>query len=190
MNSLDVIFLIIIIIFSIRGLFRGLITEFIVLTALILGYVAAFTYLDYGIVILIKFFPKLPEFAARVISFVIIFLIINIILRSLGKILNQFVKYVFLKSINRLAGAVFGMMKIVLIISLVLILIDFIPFSGHFLTFTGAYESQLYQPVKSFAPQVYRVVISIIPGSSEIHQQVIDTIQQADSTARSLIKPF
>lgn len=190
MNSFDVILSVIIIIFTVRGIFRGLITEFIVLTALILGYVLAFTYLDTGLKLLIHFFPGLPEFAARILSFVLIFLIVNIILRALGRILNRLIKYVFLKSINRLAGGVFAFIKVVLIISLVLIVIGFIPFSAQALNYIGAGESSLYLPIKQFAPQVYKIVMSVLPGSGELHQKVIDTIQQADSTAKNIINPF
>ncbi len=198
MNSLDVILLVIIIIFTIRGVFRGLITEFIVLTAIIGGFITAFSCLEYGIVILIHFFPELPEFAARVTAFAAIFLVVNILLRSLGKILNHLIKQISLKSVNRLAGGIFACLKIVLILSLILIMFDYIllslndfmPVSGRVLEFIGANDSRLYMPIKQFAPQVYTAAASIIPGSGEIHRKVIDTIQQADSTARSVIKPF
>lgn len=190
MNSLDVILSIIIIIFTIRGIFRGLITEFIVLSALILGYILALTYLDYGVKLLIHFFPALPEFAARILSFVIIFLIVNIILRSVGRLLNRLIKYVFLKSINRLAGGFFAFTKAVFIISLTIILIGFIPFSAQAFKHIGAEQSKLFYPIRQFAPQVYKVVISVLPGGAELHQKVIQTIQQADSTAKDMINPF
>ena len=198
MNSLDVILLVVIIVFTIRGVFRGLITEFIVLTAIIGGFITAFSCLEYGVALLLHFFPELPEFAARVAAFAAIFVIVNILLRALGRILNQIVKKVSLKSVNRLAGGIFGCLKIVLILSLVLIMFDyillslnsFLPVSGRVLEFIGAEDSSLYKPIKHFAPQVYTVAASIFPGSGEIHRKVIDTIQQADSTARSVIKPF
>lgn len=190
MNSLDVILAVVIIIFTVRGVFRGLVTEFIVLSALILGYILAFTYLQSGINLLLHFFPGLPEFAARILSFVLIFLIINIILRMIGRILNRLIKYVFLKSVNRLAGGAFAFIKIVLIISLILILIGFIPFSAQALDHIGAGESKLYLPIRQFAPQVYKIVISVLPGGAELHQKVIHTLQQADSTAKDIINPF
>jgi len=190
MNSLDVIFLVIIILFTIRGLFRGLITEFIVLTALIMGYFFAFSYLGSAIRILHKFFPLLSGAAAKVISFILIFLIVNIILRIAGKFLNKIVKYVFLQSVNRLAGGLFAFIKVTLIISLLLILIDFLPLAGSIRKFIGAPQSRLYLPVKHFAPQVYNVIMSVLPGSGGLQGKVMQTIQQADSTARRLVKPF
>ena len=198
MNSLDVILLTIIIVFTIRGIFRGLITELIVLTAIIGGIIISFSLLEAGTAVLLHFFPKLPVFAARVAAFAAIFVIVNILLRALGRILNQIVKKISLKSVNRLAGGIFGCIKIMLILSLILIMFDyvlltlnnFLPVSGRVLEFIGAEESFLYQPIKHFAPQVYTAVVSIFPGTGEIHRKVIEALQSAETAAKSVMKPY
>lgn len=189
MNYFDISIVIIIALFTIRGFFRGLITELMILVSIILGFIIAITYLDVCIQFLLKIFPSLPVFAARILSFILIFLIINITIRLICKALNNFASFTFLQSINHLAGALFGFGKIVILISIVFILIEFIPRSDYFLNLLGTDESLFYQPVKNFAPGLYNLVTSIFPGNQNLQERIMNTLSEADSTAKQFIKP-
>lgn len=190
MNSFDITLLVIIAVFAIRGIFRGLITELTVLIALIAGYVFGFLYLDYGMLFLQKFFPALPEFAAKIISFAIIFLFVNILLRLLAKGLNKFASFTFMQPVNKSAGGIFAAAKATLFLSIAFLILEFIPFSSQIKVSIGAQQSGLYEPVRAFAPFVYRTVTAIFPDDLNIQEKFEQTIQKADSTAKQYIPPI
>lgn len=190
MNSFDITLLVIISVFAIRGVFRGLITELTVLIALVAGYVLGFTYMQQGVHLLKNFFPALPEFASRVIAFTAIFLIVNISLRMLAKMLNKFASFTFMQSVNKIAGGLFAAAKAALFISIFFILIEFIPFSGQIKKSSGAEESGLYNPIRAFAPLVYNTLTAVVPGDYKLQEKLDQTIQKADSTAKQYIPPI
>lgn len=190
MNSFDITLLVIIAVFAVRGVFRGLITELTVLIALITGYVLAFLYLDHGVYILQKYFPALPEFASKIIAFAIIFVLVNIALRMVAKGLNKFASFTFMQSVNKSAGGIFAAAKAILFISIAFLVLEFIPFSTQIKQAAGASESSLYDPVRAFAPAVYRTITSIFPDHLQIQQKLEQTMQKADSTAKEYIPPI
>lgn len=190
MNYFDVIIFIILGLFTIRGVFRGLVTELIILISLIMGFVIAFTYLDDARQFILGMFPLLPDSVARIVAFIILFLVINIVLRILGRVLNKFVTFTFLQPINRLAGGVFAFFKVAIIMSLVFVLIDFIPLSKEIEKMIGADQSFSYAPLQKLAPAVYSFFLSVFPNHENLQEKFMRTIQSADSTARKHVLPF
>lgn len=190
MNSFDLILIIIISLFTIRGVFRGLITELTVLIALIAGYVLAFRFMDNGVLFLQSYFPLLQEFAVKIIAFVAIFLIVNIVLRLLAKVLNKFASFTFLQPINKIAGGIFGAAKVMLLVSIAFIILEFLPFSTAIRQSIGATESFLYKPLRAFAPGVYKIITAVLPEDSGIQDKLEQTIQKADSTAKEYVPPI
>lgn len=189
MNSFDITLLVIISVFAIRGIFRGLITELTVLIALIAGYVLGFIYLPQGVHILHKIFPSLQEFATKAIAFTAIFLIVNITLRLLAKMLNKVASFTFMQSVNKTAGGIFAAAKAALFISIFFILLEFIPFSGQIKKSSGAEDSSLYKPIRAFAPLVYNAVTAVVPGDLRLQEKLDQTIQKIDSTKKEYIPP-
>ena len=190
MNYLDFFFIITISIVTIRGVFRGLISELAILIALILGFIITFTFLNDGVRLITGVFPDLPEFAARIIVFIFLFLIVNIVIRLLSNILNKFAKVTFLQPVNKIAGGVFAFIKITLILSLLIILIEFVPFSESFFNALGKEESISFSFIRNFAPALYTIITAVFPGSESLNTKMMQTINNADSTAKELIKQF
>lgn len=190
MNYLDFFFIIVITLVTIRGVFRGLITELAILIAIILGFVISFTFLNDGVKLIMTQFSDLPEFAARIIVFIVLFLAVNIIIRLLSKILNKFAKITFLQPVNKIAGGLFAFIKVAVILSILIILIEFVPFSDQFMNALGKEESISYTFVRNFAPAVHGILTAVLPGSDSLHEKMMQTIDSADSTAKELIKPF
>lgn len=190
MNNFDIILIILIALVTIRGIFRGLITELIVLISLILGIFVAFTYLTPATNLVLTKLPEIPEFAVRIIVFIVLFLTVNLAVRFIGKMLNKFASLTFLQPVNRLAGGLFAFGKIILIISVIFILVGFIPFSNILMKKLGAEESLLYKPILAFAPAFYRILTSILPVDNQFQQNVLDSFQSADSTVKRMINPF
>ncbi|MGD9486719.1 MAG: CvpA family protein [Calditrichaceae bacterium] len=187
MNYLDITLIITIAIFTIRGLFRGLITELMTLVALILGFFIAVYYLQPAVQLLLVSFPSLPEFAARIIGFIVLFFAVNLTVRLLSKLLNSFASLGLLQPVNKIAGGVFGFVKTVFVLSIILIMIEFIPGSNTLLNAIGKENSMVYGSVKNFAPNIYNFIVAFIPGNEKLYDQIIDGFRQADSTAKKLI---
>ena len=190
MNQFDTVIFILLTLFAIRGIFRGLVTELIVLISLVLGFLIAFTYFPQLQTVLLKLFPLLPPFAARIIAFVILFLVVNIALRLIGKALNKLVHFTFLNSINRLAGGLFGFFKAALMVSLFIMIVEQTPFTLQIKRMIGAENSVSYDALKNIAPGVYDVLLSVIPGENQLQQDIINSIQKMDSTTQKMVNPF
>ena len=126
MNLFDIIVIVILGYCLIRGIFRGLVKELSSIIGVFGGFYAAYTYYP----VLAK---PLSEWIANagylnILSFLIIFCGVFIIISILGIIINYLLKIVFLGWLDRVSGAMFGAMKGILIVSVLLIaLTAFLP---------------------------------------------------------------
>ena len=105
------------------------------------------------------------------ISFAITFLLIIIAVHFLAKLLEKFISIIALGFVNKLLGAVFGLLKAGVILSVVLVLINLADEKFKFIPSEEKSESLLYEPVLSLVPAVIPGVkdyfkIALIPGSS------------------------
>ena len=126
MNFFDIIVIVILGYCLIRGVFRGFVKELSSIIGVLGGFYAAFTY--YMVVA-----KPLSKWIANsgylnILSFLIIFCGVFIMISILGVIINYLLKIVFLGWLDRIFGAVFGAMKGILIVSVLLIaLTAFLP---------------------------------------------------------------
>lgn len=104
--------------------------------------------------------------------------------------LNKFARVTFLQPVNKIAGGIFAFIKVTIILSILIILVEFIPFSEQFLNALGKQESISYSFVRNFAPNILAILTAVIPGSASIHEKMMQSINSVDSTAKQLIKPF
>ena len=187
MNYIDLSFLAIITLVTIRGLFRGLITELMVLVAIIVGFITATSLNPYFQKYLIGIFPDLTPSIARIIAFILIFVAVNIIVRLISMTLNKIATFTFLQPVNKIAGAVFAFTKVTLMLSIILIVIEFIPGSEYLTDKLGKNESFVYQPVKKFAPFTWDLFFG---GSDKSFKDIIPPGFNTDSTASKIINKF
>jgi membrane protein required for colicin V production len=155
MNSLDLFILIFASIFFIRGIFRGFVFELITVAGLIIGYLVAITYLDILSSLLIRFFPALPIAVCYIISFIVIFIVTNVVLRFVANVLTRTLKFAMLGWLNRLFGGLFGLVKGILILSILVFLVSFVPFSTQFIAMIGTDQSILFPLLKALGPELY-----------------------------------
>ncbi len=188
MNYFDIFFLIILIYFTIRGLFRGLINELMILVSLILGFILATFYHEELSFFLQTIFHDINVSILKIISFSLIFIIVTIVARILAKLLNKMVTFTFLQPINRITGAFFGLGKGLFIIGILFTLIDLIPFSSFIMEKAGIENSLLYSPIKSLIETLYNFILGIAPTNFNIEDKLIDGMGKADSTAKQLFK--
>ena len=118
MSLVDILILVILGVFLVKGVLRGLLKEICSLLGLVLGGVFAFT-----------LYPMLAAtlghafgFSERInngLAVLAIFLGVVLVFAVIGMLLHRFVKVILLGGVNRLAGALFGLIQGVVILSLV-----------------------------------------------------------------------
>jgi membrane protein required for colicin V production len=126
MNPFDVFIIIVICYSIIRGLFRGLVKEVSSIIGVLGGFYAAYSY--YPMVAkLIAGFIEDPSYL-NILSFLIIFCAILITISIIGVIIKYLLNVAFLGWIDRLCGVFFGLIKGILIVTvLFIILTTFLP---------------------------------------------------------------
>jgi membrane protein required for colicin V production len=126
MNLFDIIVIVILGYCLIRGIFRGLVKELSSIIGVFGGFYAAYTYYPVLAKPLSKWIANVGYL--NILSFLIIFCGVFIVISILGIIINYLLKIVFLGWLDRVSGAMFGAMKGILIVSVLLIaLTAFLP---------------------------------------------------------------
>ncbi|WP_026754592.1 CvpA family protein [Sediminibacter sp. Hel_I_10] len=143
----------------IRGFMKGLFVEVASLVALIAGVYGAIHFSDYAAGFLaskVDWDEKYIDIVAFAVTFVIIVLIIALA----GKALTKLANFAALGILNKLLGGVFGVLKIGLILSIILIVFenmnDTIPFTDK----EDLEDAVLYKPVKQLAPMIFPSIIN------------------------------
>ena len=126
MNSLDIIFLILIGVSVIYSFIRGLVREVFSFLAIILGFFGASqAYLPVA-----NWLRKwiTNETLSQILGFAILFILIAFCLGLLGRLLSRLVQKMDLSWADRLAGGVFGLLKALLLIAIILLVLTaFLP---------------------------------------------------------------
>lgn len=126
MNLFDIIVVIILGYCIIRGIFRGLVKEVASIIGVLGGFYAAYTYYPLVAKPLSKWIVDTGYL--NILSFLIIFCGIFLVISILGVIINYILKIAFLGWFDRFCGALFGTVKGILIVSVLLIaLTSFLP---------------------------------------------------------------
>jgi membrane protein required for colicin V production len=132
MNPFDIIIIVILGYSLVRGIFRGLVKEVSSIIGVLGGFYAAFTYYT----ILTKFLSGLIKETAylNILSFLIIFCSVLIIVGILGVFIKYLLNIAFLGWVDRIGGVGFGLVKGILIASILFItLTAFLPKGSAFL---------------------------------------------------------
>ena len=132
MNPFDIIIIVILGYGLVRGLFRGLVKEVSSVIGVLGGFYAAFTY-----------YPKLSKLLSglisdtaylNILSFLIIFCGVLIIVGVLSIMIKYLMNISFLGWVDRIGGLIFGVIKSVLIVSILFIILTaFLPKGSAFI---------------------------------------------------------
>lgn len=153
----------------IRGFFKGLFVEVASLVALIAGIYGAIHFSYYVADLLIEH-VEWSEKTINITAFAITFIIIVLIVALAGKALTKLADFAALGFLNKLLGGVFGLLKMGLILSILLIIFDKMNNTITFVDEEHTKNSILYKPVKSLAPMLFPTIIKAEmtkPESSE-----------------------
>jgi len=153
MNSLDIIFLVLIGASIIYSLIRGLVREIFSFLSIVFGFLAA----SYGAANLGQWLKRWVEneTLAQILGFAILFVLVVLAISLLGKLLSRLVKKMDLGWADHAGGAAFGFLKAVLLIAIILLVMTaFLPPKSKILS-----ESQ----VSPIAVNIARGLSFIVP---------------------------
>lgn len=119
MNFVDILILIIIGMFLLKGLLRGLMKELCSLVGLIVGSLLAFRFHGPLAEAMVSAF-SLPASVCVVLAFLAIFLLTLLIFGLIGMLLSRYVKLLYVGGLNRVTGGIFGLVQGVLILAVLM----------------------------------------------------------------------
>ncbi len=167
MSVLDIVLAALLIFGLVRGLINGLFVEVASLVALVAGVYGAIHFSDFAA----NFLMDKTEWSEKTINitaFAITFVVIVLVIALAGKALTKLADFAALGIINKILGGLFGVLKIGLILSVVLIVFDSMNSAIPFTDEESIEDSMLYKPVKGFAPKIFPSILN----KKEIKEEV------------------
>lgn len=172
MTVLDIALITLLILGMVRGFMRGLFVEVASLIALIAGVYGAFHFSNFTAEFL-KENVDWGENNINIIAFITTFIIIVLLISLAGKALTKIANFAMLGLINKLAGALFGGLKVGLILSVILIVLDKMHASVPFVNDEDKEASVFYKPVKSLIPMIFpNVIVNGKPIGEDIEEDL------------------
>jgi len=159
MNVLDIALGALLLFGLVRGLMKGLFVEVASIVALIVGIYGAIHFSDF-VAEFLESRVKWDEQYINITAFAITFIIIVIAIAMAGKALTKLADFASLGILNKLLGGVFGVLKIGLILSVVLIVFNKMNSTIPLVEEHEIKDSMLYTPVKSIAPLLFPSIIN------------------------------
>ena len=153
-NLLDIIIIIPLLYFAWNGYKKGFVIELASLAALVLGLYMAFYFSDFAAELLNDLFEIDQKYIA-IIAFILTFIVVIFLVITAGKIVQKFLDILLLGVFNKLAGAVFGILKGALIISIVFFVFNYFKVSDYIIKLETKQKSLFYKPVEEIAPALY-----------------------------------
>lgn len=128
MQLADIIILVTLLFFALKGLARGLVNEVASLTALLLGGWLAYRYYP-ALSIPLGTLLHLPAHVAAFLAFMLVLMLTGLIAHILGNIVTTALRVVMLGSLNRLGGLLIGGAEGILLLSMLFCIgtADFMP---------------------------------------------------------------
>jgi len=174
MNTIDLVFAVILLWAAYRGFTKGFIVQLATLAALLLGILGAVMFSDFTSSLIVKKFEVSGQYLP-IISFAITFIAIVIAVHILAKALNKLIDAIALGIVNRLLGVLFSVLKIGFIISIILVLINKVDNKYNFIPDDTKEKSLLYKPLSNFAPMIFPY-LNFEKVKKKIDEQNIDEV--------------
>ncbi len=157
MNWIDFVIIALLAFGLIQGFIDGVIIEIAKLAALILGIWGAIHFSGWTADKLSGWFDMQATWTG-IAAFAVTFVVIVIVINLLGRLLDTIVKSVSLGFLVKSLGAVFGVIKTALILSVVFVFLNTIDEKRHFLPSATIEKSFLYNPIADIIPAIFPIV--------------------------------
>lgn len=154
MNYLDIIIAIILFLFGFKGLRKGLIIEVVTLLAFGVGIYGAMYFSDFTAAHMQDFLDINPNYL-NTIAFVLTFIILVVLVNLIGRLISEVIKSLNLGFVDKLGGFLFGIIKGVLLCSVLLMVLNNFQLLG-VVKPEAKEKSKLYPYVEQTVPYMYR----------------------------------
>ncbi|SIP98501.1 CvpA family protein [Maribacter ulvicola] len=94
-----------------------------------------------------------------IIAFIITFVLIIIIVNLVGKLLTKVANFAMLGSLNKIAGGIFGLLKVAILLGAAFVFFDRIDTTLNLITDETKEKSILYQPIKDIGALIFDTVL-------------------------------
>ena len=158
MSVLDIILILLLLFGLVRGFMRGLFVELASLIALLAGVYGAIHFSNYAATFLENHVEWEQKYVSAV-AFAITFIVIVLVITLAGKALTKLADFAMLGIVNKILGALFGLMKTVFILSIVLVVIEKINPTILLISDETKEDSALYNPIHNFAPSIFPILL-------------------------------
>lgn len=166
MNIVDIIITVILLLGLVNGFKRGLFIEITSLLGLVLGVYGAIHF-SYYLASILESSVNWDASLIQIVAFAGTFLVIVIGLVILGKLLTKIAETILLGFFNKVLGALFGLLKVGLILSVILIIFGQFNKTLKFMDGSKVKQSSLYEPVKNFAPAIFPNLITVVEKTNK-----------------------
>jgi membrane protein required for colicin V production len=146
MNLLDLFLLIPVVWLCIRGFSKGFIIELASLIGLVLGILAAYYFAGY-VQDMLKDYFTFSDKATKIIAYILIFLAVMLVVYLIGKVIEKTIDLIALGWLNKLLGAIFGLAKGIVLVSIILFIIEKADSDNKVIKPNVKERSMFYQPV-------------------------------------------
>jgi len=157
MNWIDIVILIILGIAFVRGFIDGFVKEVAALAALVIGIWGAIKFSTFTAGKLYEWFDMSGQYVG-IIAFLITFGVIVVIIHFVGILADKVVDSVSLGFLNKILGILFGLIKNVLILSVVFCVLNAIDARRPFINKEKIGRSNLYNPISDIVPAIFPVL--------------------------------
>lgn len=165
MSFIDIVLGILLIWGLYKGLKNGLFVELASLVALIAGIYGSihFSYIasDY-----LSENMDWNDRYIKIASFLITFIAIVLIVNLAGKFLTKIADFAMLGLLNKIAGAIFGALKVAVILGALLIFLEKATSSFNFVNEETQTDSILYKPIRDIGDFVFSTVLKEKPNTT------------------------
>ena len=182
MNYLDAVLAIPLLLGLYKGVTRGIVKELSSLLALVLGIYGAVHFADISAPYL-KEHLSIDSSFLKLASFAVTFVLIAMLVRLLGAMLNKVIKMVALGFVSRLLGAIFGVLKAAFVLSALLLIFNTADYYLELVPKKQKKESLLYAPISSLVP-------SIVPEAkdgSSLLKEAQKAMEEVEKEAEDII---
>lgn len=156
MNTLDIILAVPLLYGLYKGFTRGLIVEIASLVGLVLGIYGGVHFSQKTAAVLGDH-VNLTGNAMQLVAFIVTFLVILGGVYFIAKMLEKVVNLVAMKLLNKAGGGIFGLLKMALVLSVFLIVVEALDQRWEFIPQKQKKTSYLYAPTASIAPLIVPV---------------------------------
>ena len=157
MNYIDILILILIALAMFRGFMNGFVKEVASLAALILGIWGAIKFSSFTAAKLYDYFDMTGKYVG-IIAFIVTMMVIVVVIHLIGLLVDKLMEAVSLGLVNKLLGIGFGLLKSVLILSVVFMVMNAIDARRPFLPKEKIERSMLYSPISDIAPAIFPII--------------------------------